>query len=458
MDDDRRPVGRVRAAGRRRELRRHGRAAAELAPLPAPPAEGYAWDDLACRAADRSGEAKALLLDARAARHQAAVDTAWRDPELRLGGRQGEADDQTLDRTPPEQETRSSDAYEIGLRVNISNPFVNRWLRKSGAAAAHAKESESQEASYAIFCEVRSLCREAAALCEEIGLLEQIASLRAQARDNRSRQAAAGVADALDLIQAVTRVAAIRSDIREKEAEHRQLVRRIALLADVPAEQVRLRPSAAEPLPDVSARDADSLADLAFARRPDLARAGHERAAARHAVSAAKAGLVPWFDHVEGTYEDENTRVAAGENAATGYDRIDRDGAEWQLLVAVNIPIFDWRGEKIRLSRAKMAAADVRAAALREEIRKEVAGVRDDYLRACAGRARIAEENRQVQAVMVSKIDALSQEPTVKQEDLLAAREEVVAYGRILLRADGERRRLAQELETVTGGPLESPR
>lgn len=56
---------------------------------------GLDWNALALRAADHSGEAGVLLLEADAERHQAAVDTAWREPQLRLGVSQGEADEET---------------------------------------------------------------------------------------------------------------------------------------------------------------------------------------------------------------------------------------------------------------------------------------------------------------------------------------------------------------------------
>jgi outer membrane protein TolC len=432
-------------------------AAEETAPFPAPPREGYAWDELARRAAERSEEAKALQLEALVEQHQVAVDTAWRDPQLRLGSRQGDADKETLGQTPREWETRSSDAYEVGLRIFVGNPFVNTWLRKKGAALAQAKEAASQETAYAVFCEVRSLCLEAATLHEEIGLLEQIATLRTQARDIRSRQAAAGVAGAMDLVQAVTRVAAIRSDLRDKEAEYQQFVRRIAILADVPADQIRLRPPAAEPLPDVAATDVATLADLACARRPDLVRVRQEQAAAQNGVGAAQAGLLPWLDYVEGAYEDENTQASAYQENRTGFGQTDQDSSEWQLRLAVNIPIFDWDGREIRLSRAKLAAAAARADALRGKIRAEVAGARDDALRARIERDRIAEESQRVLAVMNAKIDELAQAPSIKQEDLLATREDVAAYARILLRADRECRRRGQALESAVGGPLAPP-
>lgn len=429
------------------------------------------WDALALRAAERSSEAKVLLLEAEAERRQAVVDTAWREPQLRLGAAQGEADEETEGRLavrtdpatartepdlrPREWEAIDSDAYEVGLRIYIVSPFVNQWLRRRGEATALAKEAESREAAYAVYCEVRSLCLEAACLQEEIDLLEQVEGYRVEIRDIRSRQAAAAVAGALDLIQAVTRVADLRADLRGRKEEHRRLIRRIALLAGVSEDRLRLKPVREEPLPDVASWTADELVDLAYSRRPDLARAGHEDDAAAHGLRAAKAGLLPWFDYVEGAYAGDRVQGSAYEDDTTGYDSRERDSTEWQVRVAVNLPVFDWDGKEVRLARTLQEASDARLRDLRERIRSELGAVREDYLRACAERGRIAEENRQVRELMEAKIDALAQEPSVSLEDILAAREEVARYARIRMRADQECRRLAQELEALAGGPLE---
>ncbi len=431
---------------------------------------GYDWNALAMRAATRSGEAQALLLETQAERRQAAVDTAWREPQLRLGAAQGEADEETEGRLavrtdpasartepdlrPREWETIDSDAYEIGVRVYLVSPFVNQWLRRRGEAAALAKEAESREAAYAVYCEVRSLCLEAAILQEEIERLEQVERYRVEIRDIRSRQAAAAVAGALDLIEAVTRVADLRADLRDKKADHRRLVRRIALLAGVPEDRLWLKPAGEEPLPDAAAWTIDELVDLAFSRRPDLARAEQEGAVAAHGLRAAKAGLLPWFDYVEGSYAGDHVQGSAYEEYTTGYDARERDSSEWQVRFAVNVPVFDWDGKEVRLARARQAVADARLGDLRDRIRAELDAVREDYLRACVERERIVAENRQVGALMEAKIDALAEEPSVPPEDILAAREEAARYGRIRMRAEHECRRLAQELEALAGGPL----
>ncbi|NLG00140.1 MAG: TolC family protein, partial [Lentisphaerae bacterium] len=178
------------------------------APTPAePPAGGYDWDTLARMAAANCGEARALLLDAQAERSKTAVDTGWRNPQLRLGHGWSDQDNDTPGRTGmrtyPEEvdmpqrafkryrewDDRSFEDQSVGLRFYTTNPFVNRWLRKSGEAAARALEKESEEEAYAIFCEVKMLCLEAELLREEVELLERMAEIREKLRDLRREQA-----------------------------------------------------------------------------------------------------------------------------------------------------------------------------------------------------------------------------------------------------------------------------
>lgn len=430
--------------------------------LPPPPSTGYDWDILARRAAERSGEAKALWLEAVADRGQIAVDTAWRDPQLQLGSRTGSTDENTYDHrsavpdvtTPYQWENHDSDAYEAGARLYVANPFVNRWLRQRGESAARAKEAASQEASYAAYCEVRSLCLEAAALRAEIDVLAEMAQCRKAARDLRTQQAAAGQANALDVIRAVTDFSTLRADIREKINEYRALVRRISMLADVPVSQIRLRAPAAVSLTSGRVPAADVLADLAFARRPDLAQAKHAKDVAKAGLGAAKADLIPWFDYVEGGYSSEDTRINAYERDLSGYDQTDRDATEWQINLAINVPIFGWDGKEVRVARTRATAAETRLRALLADTRAEIAGVRADYLRACADRDRIVAEARPVQRIMEAKIAEMEQAAGVDQADLLAAREEVAAYRLVSLKAERECLRLEQQLESLVGGPL----
>lgn len=438
----------------------------------APPADGYAWEELARLAAANCSEAKALLLEAQAERHQAAVDTGWRNPQLRAGRHWGDEDEHTPGRggmrTYPQEVGSPSRPFlrgrewsdtdfegdTLGLRVYTANPFVNRWLRRRGEASAKAREEESRQEAYAVFCEVRTLCLEAELLREEIGLLERMAGLRNQLRDVRNEQADAGVTSPLDLIRAETRLASLRAEIRAKQAERQQLVRRIAVLAGIPVAQVKLAPRKPGPPVAEAYQDPAVLTDLAFLRRPDLAQAEREKEAAEHGVRAARAGQVPWFEYVEGTVEDETAHADSYEQYYTGHDRTTSDQTEWQVRVALTVPVFNWLGDEVRLSRAQLAAAETRVRGLYDTVRAEVGGVLDDYRSAHAERERLVGECDRLCAAMSARIDALEKEPAVKREEVLAAREELVAYRRMCLQAERESLVMAQYLETVCGGSL----
>jgi outer membrane protein TolC len=422
-------------------------------------------------AAANCGEARALLLEAQAERHKTAVDTGWRNPQLRMGRRWGDQDEETPGRsgmrTYPDEvdmpsrpftryrewEEQTFDGETVGLRVYTANPFVNRWLRKRGEAAARALEKESEEEAYAVYCEVRTLCLEAELLREEADLLERMAGLRQELRDVRREQVEAGVTTPLDLIRAETRLAALRSELGGKRMARQQLVRRIAVLAGVPAEGFKLRPKAAS-RPDAAALDPAVLADLAFARRPDLARLEREREAAEHAVKAARAGQIPWFEYVEGTYEDGRAEIDSYETYFTGHDSTTRKETEWQVRVAVTVPVFNWLGDEIKLTRTQLAAAEARVQGQYEMVRTEVGGVLEDYRAASVEWERLAGEGERLRETMTARLDALAREPTVQPHEVLEAREELLAYQRVCLKAERECLFMAQCLETVSGGAL----
>jgi len=421
-----------------------------------PPAGGYAWDELARLAATNSSEAKVLLLEAVAERYKTALDTGWRNPQLRIGERWGE-EEETSDHSFAGGGGRSDkefDGYMSGLRVYTVNPFVNNWLRKRGAATAQAKEAESEEVKYAVFCEVKSLCLEAEMMREEIGLLEQMAGYREQMRNARNEESEAGVAKALELIRAETRLATFRSEIREKQTARLQLIRRIAVLAGLPAEQVLLRPPDYDRQVDLSRLDAAVLTDMAFLRRPDLQRALHEKEAAEHGVKAAQAGQIPWFEYVDGIYGTETDHTSSDDANGALSGRKHLDETEWQARVAITLPIVSWFGEEVRLNRAQLAAAEERAQGLYDKIRREVDGVLEDYRGVRAERDRLAAERRRVCETTTARIDALANEQAVRREDVLAAREELVGFLRVCMRAEHECLRLTQYLETVSGGSL----
>ena len=128
------------------------------------------------------------------------------------------------------------------------------------------------------------------------------------------------------------------------------------------------------------------------------------------------------------------------------------------MRVAVTIPVFNWLGDEVKLSRTQLAAAEARLQGLYETIRAEIDGVLEDYRSAHAERDRLAGECERLCQTMTARIDALAHEPTIKREDVLAAREELIAYRRVCLKAEREWLLMTQYLETVSGGSLAEER
>lgn len=427
------------------------------APAFEPPADGYAWEDLARLAASNSAAAKVLLLESEAERRQVAVDTGWRNPQLRMGGSSMTEDERVLKGSGQREWTdKDYDGYATSLRVYVANPFVNRWLRERGSARALAVEAEAEEARYAVYCEVKSLCLESDLLRSEIDVLQRMIALRQQMRDTCDEQAKAGVACALDIIRTETRLASLRSELGAKELAQRQTLRRIALLAGLPAERVRLRARGSARPPLDALLSGVALTDLAFLRRPDLQRAVHEREEAQRGLGAAKAGNIPWFEYVEGSYANGNRHTSSVEEGGGSGDRAREDETEWQARVALTLPVFNWLGDEVRLNRARLEAAEMRVQGRYDQIRREVEGVLEDYRYVRAEHDRVASENQRLVEALTAQIEALANEAAIPRAEVLGAREEVLDYTRTTLRAEREFLRMEQYLETVSGGSLTS--
>jgi len=101
-----------------------------------------------------------------------------------------------------------------------------------------------------------------------------------------------------------------------------------------------------------------------------------------------------------------------------------------------------------------VAASEARAQGLYDSIRREVDASWQDYRSAAAEHDRLAAGSGSLVKRMSAQIDALSIEPTVRREDVLTVREELVEYQRTCMKAEYDYLRLTQDLESVSGGSL----
>ena len=235
--------------------------------------------------------------------------------------------------------------------------------------------------------------------------------------------------------------------------------REIAFLAGIPDRELEIRYTPPEP-PSTNVAFAAALADMAFARRPDLVGALAELESARANVGAAKAAHVPWFDFVEGSYSHSSgSERDWGSYKYSGIDWRDRGRKhdredDWQIRAAITLPVFTWFGSSVKMSRLVEDAADVRVQGLRSAIKNEVECALDDFRASDARYARISKEGIDFLKKMEARLAEFAQSVAVRPDDVCRAQIELLDYRSFKDEAEFDWVKRILMLETVSGGPL----
>lgn len=431
--------------------------------VPARPAGGWSWDELARLAGERADKAKIEFLKAAARRQKLDADLAWKDPQLRIGRTWEDSWQRSRHRFPDireRPENGSGDTYTATLRLYISNPFVNHYVRRAGEASIQSLEARAKAEQYAIYCEVKSLCLEEERLKREHARRTEAETLWTRVRQCLDRRMKEGVVKSpLDAVKA--EIARERAAARAEEAaqERRQIRREIAFLAGIPERELAIRYTPPEP-PSTNVAFAAALAEVAFARRPDLVGALAELESARANVGAAKAAHVPWFDFVEGSYSRSSGRERDwGSYKYLGVEWPDRGHRrdhedDWQIRAAITLPIFTWFGSSVKMSRLVEDAADVRVQGLRAAIRNEVECALDDFRASDLRYARISKDGIAFLKKMETRLSEFAESAAVKPDDVCRAQIELLDYRSFKDEAEFDWVERILMLETVSGGPL----
>ena len=432
--------------------------------VPARPAGGWSWDELARLAGERADKAKIEFLKAAARRQKLDADLAWKDPQLRIGHTWEDSWQRSRHRHPDLREmpeNGSGDTYTATLRLYISNPFVNHYVRRAGEASIQSLEARAKAEQYAIYCEVKSLCLDEERLKREHARRVEAEMLWTRVRQCLDRRMKEGVVKSpLDAVKA--EIARERASARADEAaqERRQIRREIAFLAGIPERELVIRYTPPEP-PSTNVAFAAALAEVAFARRPDLVGALAELESARANVGAAKAAHVPWFDFVEGSYAHSSGRERdwGSYKSSLGNEFLDRGhkhdhSDDWQIRAAITLPIFTWFGSSVKMSRLVEDAADVRVQGLRAAIKNEVECALDDFRASDLRYARISKDGIAFLKKMEARLSEFAESAAVKPDDVCRAQIELLDYRSFKDEAEFDWVERILMLETVSGGPL----
>ena len=418
----------------------------------------WKWEELAVRAGERSDASRVAYIDAAVRRLRAEEDLGWKNPEFRWGydrshGHQSDWQDNIDPLASKGSHRHSHDSSEsYGVRLYVPNPFVERYARAKMEGDIRKEDMRAAVEAYEVYCEVKMLCYEVVRAKNELKHLEEQSKAWDDLRKACQASYESGVfASPLDAIRSETKFAKAKVKISSATSELDALRRRIAWLAGVSPEGLEIEDTLPT-LPDPSSLSLDTLTEIAFARRPDLAAAIAELDQAEAGVMEARMSALPWFRFVEGAYQRSDSSDRDWEYGKRSRSHGPDD--EWSVEVAITVPIFTWTGKSLELSKTVRERANARLDALYSSIRNEIETAYTDYVE-CSSRLKPGEAKEFVER-MTKRIEEYSSSQAAKAEETSKAYEELIDYKLL----DAEIRLLqiesALRLESVIGGPLPS--
>jgi len=306
--------------------------------------------------------------------HQAAARLA----QVRSRLRSSEADRvPRIDLNGSARRQRTSGDLSFGLDGETSNllqlPFdlsyeIDLFGRVRRSIEAAEADTASAEADYQAV--LLSLQAELArsyfglrALDSEIALLQKTVGLREDALKLVQSQFRNGVISQLDLSRAETELATVRSELLALQRQRDAQQNAIAVLVGDPASKFQLATAPLDlPVPAV----APGLPSSLLERRPDIAAAERQMAAASARIGVAETAFFPAIS-LTGSAGFTSTEV----------DRLfDWDNRTWGLGPAISLPIFEGGRNRANLERSK-AAYEEAVAAYRQQVLVAFAEVED---------------------------------------------------------------------------------
>lgn len=309
------------------------------------------------------------------------------------------------------------DELEIGVRWQLPELGDAALARQEERLLVWERKVEARRARDSLASRVRWVCADIIMHRE----LMRIAAARADSETRRAARIKAmvdlGRRSVVDHIQARSAV----GRAKEERAYRRQA------LAEEQKRLLRLTGASAgvhlvqEPLPEIDG-DPERLVAMAWARRPEihLVEAGRRLAAAQH--TGERKQRLPWVSYIEVSHHREYA------------------GDDWQeLMLGINLPVFDWAGNGIQVARMNAVRADVRTTALRERIQEEVHEAVADYNKALLA-WRLAREEEQTRTQEVPRVTAAASKHGTVSPD------EIIKLQRLVLEAQEDAARSRREL------------
>jgi len=364
-----------------------------------------------------------------------------------LNTSQGDLDDHTRNGSSQHE---NNESYTAGVRFYISNPFVNRWIKKQSAKSATLLTTKSEELAYAIYCETKTQCMEAAIVDDQILQIRRALELQQQICSEYNALTKNGYAEPLKVIKAEIQLAEIELKLSQKVSEHRNRIYRLALLTGLPTEQLVLQSLDSQELYSPDTLGIDALTAFATLCRPDLKRIRNEIDLARTEIKIAEAKMIPWFDYAEGAYKDSNADSTKYGDSGRSYT--DEDGDEWSIRTGINIPVFSWMGDEVSLAKATFNEAQFQEIILLRSIREEIQAGVLNYNEAFDSKVQFEEKVNKRIREFEKQINELDSANTIITPDILSLREQLNSYRQNVRENFYQCLQLKMDLESLVGG------
>lgn len=269
---------------------------------------------------------------------------------------------------PGMPENVATDPYTVwsaGAQVSWEIDLFGRLGDRARAAESEALGAEAtyQSLMLALQADVATLYFQLRGTDTELALLRDTVGLREQNVDLTQKRFNAGVISELDLARAKTEFATTRSEMHALERQRARLEHALAVLLGKAPASFDLPPAmAAGTLPRVPA----GLPSALLERRPDIAAAQYNLAAANSRIGAARAAFFPVLNLTA------NGGFASNELS----DLFQWSSRTWMLGPLLSIPIFSAGRSSANLERS-WAAYDESVANYRDRVLAAFAEVED---------------------------------------------------------------------------------
>ena len=384
------------------------------------PPEGAQWHQLAMLAYQRSREDQLTALQIQNSYLANRADRAWRDPQLRLNSDFGNS--KAFERGDDNAHKRERD-LGASLRFYISNPFVNRWIKKLRQPNARLIQAESNEIAYAIYCETITKCMEASICRDEAEQIHTTLQRKKTLRKRYQELRHDGHVEPLKLISNSIDIAKLEIRLTRKLREQRNLLHSIATLTALDLQQINVASVHAELLRDAQQLDLDELTITALSIRPDLESVRAATVVAANELKVAQAQQIPWFEFAEAGYSNRSTdNTRYGADATTSSDE-SRD--EWMIRTAVSLPIFSWMGGATESARGVLRQAQQRETITAVNVRNEIRAALDNYTDAYKTYHRLLGEVAAQKTELKNAIADIDSSKTVPETETLELKEKL---------------------------------